>query len=399
MGKYKEVILVEELKKKQPLKTLRYKLITLDIETYKDEKSGELVPYLIGFLAFEGSYPDYQIFYLKDYDTPEAMLKACLDTLLTKKYDNATVYAHNLIKFDSKILLATICNYYELEFVSGSGKVLGYHVKRGGVKITFKDSYLILPHPLRKLAVSAGLDYGKGIFPHKYVNIRRIRTPEKERDEEGRLPFPKKKDFYNISEKEYEIFVNSLTEFNLEIQATRYLKQDLLVLWDCLKEFAGGIFRSDGVNLFKHYTISGLSLQLFRVKFMSDASVPNLPVEINNTLRPGYKGGVVNVFIPRGEDLFCYDVNSLYPYVMRGDFPTGNLTYTYYKEPREDVKGMNGMVYAEVSCERDYKFPFLSMYSEDDTLIQPTGTWKHIYTTEEIEYAIQLGYRVKIFLS
>ena len=42
----------------------------------------------------------------------------------------------------------------------------------------------------------------------------------------------------------------------------------------------------------------------------------------------GYTGGSVDVYKPIGENIYRYDVNSLYPYVMREfPMPVGNITY------------------------------------------------------------------------
>lgn len=54
---------------------------------------------------------------------------------------------------------------------------------------------------------------------------------------------------------------------------------------------------------------------------------------MNNELRAGYAGGMVDVYIPKGENLYCYDVNSLYPYVMLQRYPSGHHTITHYKNP------------------------------------------------------------------
>nr|YP_009486079.1 hypothetical protein [Cantharellus lutescens]AWA82204.1 hypothetical protein [Cantharellus lutescens] len=41
--------------------------------------------------------------------------------------------------------------------------------------------------------------------------------------------------------------------------------------------------------------------------------------------KSGYTGGSVDVYIPYGKNLFSYDVNSLYPYVMKSfPMPVGN---------------------------------------------------------------------------
>jgi len=42
-----------------------------------------------------------------------------------------------------------------------------------------------------------------------------------------------------------------------------------------------------------------------------------------DTLRKAFYGGLVDTYIPKGENLYYYDVNSLYSYTMLKDMPVG----------------------------------------------------------------------------
>lgn len=68
------------------------------------------------------------------------------------------------------------------------------------------------------------------------------------------------------------------------------------------------------VDMTKSYTISGLALNLFLSKYYKN----NIPLinkkSIYTDLKPAYYGGMTEVYIPHGKNLFYYDINSLYPY-------------------------------------------------------------------------------------
>lgn len=65
--------------------------------------------------------------------------------------------------------------------------------------------------------------------------------------------------------------------------------------------------------------LSSLALSIFRMKYY-DAT--NWPIHIpsmneDSFLRRAYYGGHTDVYKPRGDNLDYYDVNSLYPFVMK----------------------------------------------------------------------------------
>jgi len=47
----------------------------------------------------------------------------------------------------------------------------------------------------------------------------------------------------------------------------------------------------------------------------------NLDIKIEKFLRQSYFGGLTNIFKPKSEKCYYYDVNSLYPYSMLNYMP------------------------------------------------------------------------------
>jgi len=80
-------------------------------------------------------------------------------------------------------------------------------------------------------------------------------------------------------------------------------------------------FRDYGIQLTESITISGLALKLFISKFYKE----NLPyinkASVYRDIKKAYYGGITEVYKPFGENLYLYDVNSLYPYVAYNEMP------------------------------------------------------------------------------
>lgn len=128
-----------------------------------------------------------------------------------------------------------------------------------------------------------------------------------------------------------------------------------------------------------------------------DAS--NWPIHIPNQnedsfIRRAYYGGHTDVYMPFGEELYYYDVNSLYPFVMK-EFPMpGGVPVWHGNLEGKDLESMCGFIEAYVSCPKTIKKPFLPYRDKNETLIFPTGEFVGVYYSEELKYARGLGYTV-----
>ena len=84
--------------------------LTLDIETFIH--NNEHIPYAIGF--YDGVNSP-SLFYLSDFESPQALILACFNQLLIRKYNNKVVYVHNLGGFDSVFLINSLLPHYNLK--------------------------------------------------------------------------------------------------------------------------------------------------------------------------------------------------------------------------------------------------------------------------------------------
>lgn len=76
------------------------------------------------------------------------------------------------------------------------------------------------------------------------------------------------------------------------------------------------------VQLIDSTTISGLALNIFLKNFYKNKTIPLITdTKIFNDIKNAHYGGQTEVYRPEGENLYYYDVNSLYPYVALQDMP------------------------------------------------------------------------------
>ena len=115
-------------------------------------KDNIIIPYCISiFDGFENLS-----FYLTHFKSPEDMLKQAILSILRKKYDDHIVYVHNLSNFDGIFLLKILSSLKDVKIdpILKNGRMINIKLKFKHYQISFRDSYLILPLSLDKLAKS-----------------------------------------------------------------------------------------------------------------------------------------------------------------------------------------------------------------------------------------------------
>ena len=231
--------------------------------------------------------------------------------------------------------------------------------KDGKMLFRFKDSLNLLPGKLENLANNLCPGLGpKGSIQHKEV-----------------------------------------TQSNLESQKAvllDYMKQDILLLGGVMQKAQELYWNSYKVDIESALTISSLALTIFRTSYYDPKTWPiHIPSRNEDAfIRRGYYGGHAEVYIPHGKNLHYYDVNSLYPYVMKTyPMPGGNPVWHRSLEGK-DLESMFGFIEAYVVCPKTIKRPFLPYRDEKNTLLFPAGEFIGVYYSEELKYARDLGYTV-----
>ncbi|KAG6467625.1 hypothetical protein ZIOFF_074522 (mitochondrion) [Zingiber officinale] len=270
-----------------------------------------------------------------------------------------TVYFHNFARFDGLFLLKHLASFhkdfkikqlirehrlYELKIYLGER-----HLSR------FRDSCTLLPRSLAELAHTFCPELGfKGSINHEAVNISNL--------------------------------------LSLREEYVRYLRQDVLLLGGVMRKAQETYFFKYHIDVENVMTMSALSLCIFRTHYYEPDLFPicTLTKNQDSFIRRGFYGGHSDVYIPYGENLLYYDMNSLYPHVMKKySLPCGepfwrnNLT-------KVDLGTLFGFVEASVVCPKELRRPFLP-YKSSDTLIFGTGHFVGVYFSEELKYARGLG--------
>jgi hypothetical protein len=147
---------------------------------------------------------NFKSFYLTEYKDDKSMLKESILYLMKRKYHGYKIYLHNFSNFDAIFLLNILSSLSDkIKPIIKDGRFINLQFKFADkYTLYFRDSYLLLPSSLRKLAIDFNVT-NKGIFPYKFVNSNI------ELNYEGSVP---NYDFFeNISLSEYNDYCE---EFN-----------------------------------------------------------------------------------------------------------------------------------------------------------------------------------------
>jgi len=161
---------------------------TFDMETFRDTDSNSQV-YALGFsnLSMLENKNKSSTYYLNEHGkTSNEIIVKCINDMLTSKNRNHIYYTHNLGGFDLVFLLYALkatntekgMEYYIIKTNFRDNKILKCTVKvktkSGYDKITFIDSYNLLPDSLDNLSKSFGSKTKKGLFPYDFVKTNTL---------------------------------------------------------------------------------------------------------------------------------------------------------------------------------------------------------------------------------
>lgn len=283
-----------------------------------------------------------------------------ISRIVRQEKETLTIYFHNFSRFDGILLLKHLaCHHksYKLKPLMRNNRLYELAVYSGKKMLfCFRDSLNLLPGSLSALAMN--LCGPKGSIQYEEVKLSNLAIKKK--------------------------------------RLLDYMKQDVLLLGGVMQKAQEIYWKLYKVDIESKITLSSLALSIFRMKYY-DAS--NWPIHIPNQnedsfLRRAYYGGHTDSYKPYGEDLYYYDVNSLYPFVMK-EFPMpGGVPVWHGNLEGKDLDSIFGFIEAYVVCPKTIKKPFLPYRDKNNTLIFPTGEFVGVYYSEELKYARGLGYTV-----
>jgi hypothetical protein len=363
----------------------------MDIETIKTD-NGKLAPYLI--CAYDGQ--DYITSY---NNTPKALFTSFIEKLLSKIKPGLTIiYAHNLATFDGLFIMKHLFSIGEVEPLIDDNRIISIKVKVGNKIILFKDSCLLLPHPLRALCSTFDVLMPKSFFPFKLTNIFYSGV------------FPKFEYWTGIDLTQWELLKKPFktTFWSFQKEAIKYCKLDCQVLHEILVKFNKLIFKEFQVDIHKSLTLPALAMRIYKIHFMPENSIYQLLGNVEAAIRESYTGGAVDVYIPHNRmsnffskikakfiKLYYYDVNSLYPSVMANTpMPLGQPIY-FKGDIRQVEPEAYGFFYCKITSPEYLEHPILQRRVktvDGIRTIAGLGTWEGWINSAEMDNAIKYGY-------
>lgn len=285
--------LISKVRSKRVAHAFNEKIASWDIETSKDSNNRH-VPYACSVCWMEG----------KEQAEKQFWGLGCLVEFLKfiykdEKFNGYTFYAHNGGKYDINLLVKYALMQQGTWKVSGSKCVelnnawIGFEIcdsQDPEHKISFRDSFRILPMGLEKLC--------------KELNTKHQKLTETVKHSE-------------ITLQNYETFP----------QLKQYLSHDVRGLLEAMIIFNKSVFDELGIDVTKCMTGAGLSKSTFFRKYYNEFKYPvfTLSDEHDKFIRNGYFGGRNECFhlgaLPK--KIYYYDFTSLYPDVGRCLLPYG----------------------------------------------------------------------------
>lgn len=377
----------EKIKKEQkPIK-----IFTLDTETRG----------LFGDIFRVGLYDGKRYFVSNTFKEIKNILSK-----YTIKYD-CHIFIHNL-DFDlSKMVneLIPTANLKKSIFINNNVTVFQasitstQHTEESEIisqPITFHDSNKIIMGRLKNICKDFGLDTDKAKIELKDHIINLGWGKDNKGNEIKDI------NDYDEFESEGYYFMN-VDPWEKELN--EYLRMDCVSLYEVvstIKEISGlpvGEF-------LKCPTTASLAMKVFKMNYEEDYELAcstnyyGVTGELNEQfIRESYCGGRTEVFSPYIEHGFHYDVNSLYPYVMK-TFPMPHGKPTMYKgdKAREMFKYWYNFGQGAGFLEVDINIPDMHIpplpVKRMNKLIFPVGNIKGTWTFEEIKVALEMGCKI-----
>ena len=217
---------------------------------------------------------------------------------LFKYYSNYTIYIHNLSKFDSLFLLKIFYKHFECKVKFKDNRAIEIKIKTLNnspiLKLTFKDSLMLIPISLEKAIEAFNLPIKKLAFP--YLFVRSLEDLKYS----GKIP---DYSFYKdqISYEEYvKLTLNYSHEnpWNFKEENSKYLHNDVKALYQIIDNFSKEVYSLERINITKVISISSLALKTFLTNYYDENQTPIHIPHYNQykDIKKAYYGGKVEVF-------------------------------------------------------------------------------------------------------
>ena len=193
-----------------------------------------------------------------------------------------------------------------------------------------------------------------------------------------------------------QLIINVKNEYSRKMDSLlRYAQQDSLALLEALLKAQELYADIHNIDIGSIWSTATLSLKIFRMRFLKH-DIPSLARDTDTFVRQGYFGGGTDHYQLYGENLYYYDINSLYPYAMMKDIPVVPDSFHDNITPDDLVNGsFFGYCLANIECPKDMKIPLLPYRKGRGHPVSfPTGKWQGVYFSEILREVMKHGYTV-----
>jgi hypothetical protein len=195
---------------------------------------------------------------------------------------------------------------------------------------------------------------------------------------------------------EYDPLFNNIKLFEnkkLLEKFKEYSLQDSIALYEALINAQELYFNKYGVDICDVVSTASLSFKIFRKDFLKK-EIPLLTNSEDNFVRDAYLGGATDFYMAEGENIYWYDVNSLYPYAMLEPVPY-KIIDKHNDLSSVKVSDFKGFVKAKVTCPENIVNPIVACKHEGRT-IYPRGSWIGTYFADYLAKAETYGYKIEL---
>ena len=140
-------------------------------------------------------------------------------------------------------------------------------------------------------------------------------------------------------------------------------------------------------------SVSSLALKIFRTNYL-ETDIPILTFYNDKFIRKSYYGGATDYYKAYGENLYYYDINSLYPYAMCNPMPY-KIIKKYNNMDNVKLDDFFGFCLTEIQCPENIDKPMLPLRYKGKTIF-PKGKGVGTYFSEELKAVLPLGYKIKL---
>lgn len=356
---------------------------------------------IFSYVNLDINNPLHRMFYLEKGQSSSGLIINCINEMLKSKFHNCIFYTHNFGGYDVVFLLKILLEFnkknhgfYKLKMVLRDNKIVKLEVsasisKSVKNKIIFVDSLNLLPDSLDNLGKKFSTRYKKSFFPHDFITDKTLYYIGSTPSIEYYLSVKQ-----NMKVGDYKVLLTD--KFYVKQETLKYLTNDLISLLQIIYQFSKYIFELFDIQVTSCLTVTGLALNIFLTNYLNDSKLPLINNKsIYYDLKRSYYGGLSEVYKPYGENLYYYDVNSLFPYVALMDMPGINSVYIEdYSERGLDLDNLFGFFYCKIKTTHDY-LGLLSL-RVNGRLTQPNGEFEGWYWSPILQFAKSEGYEIKV---